>query len=42
MYATGVGYWRHFESELEPLRAALGDCLDRFADSKPRGGWIPY
>jgi tetratricopeptide (TPR) repeat protein len=32
MYATGIGYWRHFESELEPLRAALGDCLDRFAD----------
>ena len=33
LYASGVGYWRHFESELEPLRAALGDCLDRFPDS---------
>jgi tetratricopeptide (TPR) repeat protein len=33
MYSTGIGYWRHFESELEPLRAALGDCLDRFAHS---------
>jgi predicted Zn-dependent protease len=31
LYATGVGYWRHFQSELEPLRLALGDCLDRFA-----------
>jgi len=32
LYVSGVGYWRHFESELEPLRAALGDCLDRFVD----------
>jgi len=34
MYATGIGYWRHFESQLEPLRAALGDCLDRFAEPR--------
>ncbi len=27
LYTSGVGYWRHFESELEPLRLALGDCL---------------
>jgi tetratricopeptide (TPR) repeat protein len=30
LYTSGVGYWRHFESELEPLRESLGDCLDRF------------
>ncbi len=32
LYSTGVGYWRHFERELEPLKLSLGDCLDRFAD----------
>ena len=32
LYVSAVGYWKHFESELEPLRAALGDCLDRFAE----------
>jgi tetratricopeptide (TPR) repeat protein len=31
IYTTSVGYWRNFESELEPLRRALGDCLKRFA-----------
>ncbi len=31
LYSSGVGYWRRFEGELEPLRSALGDCLDRFA-----------
>ena len=30
LYRSGVGYWRHFEPQLEPLRLALGDCLDRF------------
>ena len=30
LYSSGVGYWRHFERELEPLREALGDCLERF------------
>ncbi len=30
IYSSGVGYWRHFEKELQPLRAALGDSLDRF------------
>jgi tetratricopeptide (TPR) repeat protein len=34
LYASGVGYWRHFESELQPLRRALGDCLERFADTR--------
>jgi tetratricopeptide (TPR) repeat protein len=33
LYASGIGYWRHFEKELEPLRAGLGDCLDGFADA---------
>ena len=32
LYTSGVGYWRHFERELEPLRQALGDCLERFED----------
>ena len=31
LYTTGMGYWRHFEKELEPLRQALGDSLQRFA-----------
>jgi tetratricopeptide (TPR) repeat protein len=30
LYTSGVGHWRHFERELEPLRRALGDCLGRF------------
>ena len=29
LYTSGVGYWRHFETELEPLRRALGDSFDR-------------
>ncbi|HEX9473667.1 MAG TPA: sulfotransferase [Steroidobacteraceae bacterium] len=31
LYSSGVGYWRHFAAELEPLRRALGDSLDRLA-----------
>jgi tetratricopeptide (TPR) repeat protein len=31
IYTSGVGHWRHFEQELEPLRQALGDSLERFA-----------
>ena len=31
IYSSGVGYWKHFESELAPLRRALGDVLPRFA-----------
>lgn len=31
LYTSGVGYWKHFEAELEPLRRALGDSLERFA-----------
>jgi tetratricopeptide (TPR) repeat protein len=32
LYRTGLGYWRKFERELEPLRNALGDALDRFPE----------
>ena len=31
LYASGVGYWKHFAQQLEPLRASLGDCLERFS-----------
>jgi tetratricopeptide (TPR) repeat protein len=31
LYASGVGYWRHFSAQLEPLRQALGDSLERFS-----------
>jgi tetratricopeptide (TPR) repeat protein len=30
IYTSGVGHWRHFENELQPLRQALGDSLQRF------------
>ncbi len=30
LYASGVGYWKHFEFALDPLRRALGDGLERF------------
>jgi tetratricopeptide (TPR) repeat protein len=30
MYTSGIGHWRNFERQLEPLRLALGDCLERF------------
>jgi hypothetical protein len=30
IYTSSVGYWRHFEKELQPLRQALGDSLQRF------------
>jgi tetratricopeptide (TPR) repeat protein len=30
IYTSAVGYWRHYEKELEPLKRALGDCLARF------------
>ena len=33
LYTSGVGYWRHFEAQLAPLRRALGDSLDRFPES---------
>jgi len=30
LYDSGIGYWRAFAAELEPLRVSLGDCLHRF------------
>ncbi len=41
LYASGVGHWRRYEHELQPLRLSLGDCLRRFpALDLPRGaGW---
>jgi tetratricopeptide (TPR) repeat protein len=30
LYTSGIGYWRHFEKELQPLRQALGDSFERF------------
>ena len=33
LYTSGVGYWRHFARELEPLRRALGDSLARFEEA---------
>jgi hypothetical protein len=36
LYSSGVGYWRHFASELEPLRQALGDSLARFDEPAAR------
>jgi tetratricopeptide (TPR) repeat protein len=32
LYSSGVGYWRHFARELEPLRLALGQSLARFEE----------
>jgi tetratricopeptide (TPR) repeat protein len=29
LYTSGIGYWRHFAHELEPLRRALGAALER-------------
>ena len=30
IYDSGIGHWRRFDTELAPLRRALGDCLARF------------
>ncbi len=30
IYDSGIGHWRRFETQLEPLRRALGACLERF------------
>jgi tetratricopeptide (TPR) repeat protein len=30
IYDSGIGYWRNFESQLEPLRRSLGATLARF------------
>jgi tetratricopeptide (TPR) repeat protein len=31
IYASGIGYWKHFENELEPLMRSLGDSIERFS-----------
>jgi tetratricopeptide (TPR) repeat protein len=31
IYDSSIGHWKHFESELEPLRRSLGSSLARFA-----------
>lgn len=30
IYTSSLAHWRNFESQLQPLRAALGNALDRF------------
>ncbi len=32
LYRSAVGYWKHFDALLEPLRRSLGDSLERFAE----------
>ncbi len=32
IYASGIGQWRHYSRELEPLRRSLGDVLERFPE----------
>jgi len=32
LYRSAVGYWKHFEAELEPLQRSLGDSLARFEE----------
>ena len=34
LYTSGVGYWRHFEAQLAPLRRALGTSLARFSEAE--------
>jgi len=31
IYDSGIGHWRHFSAQLEPLRRSLGPALERFA-----------
>jgi tetratricopeptide (TPR) repeat protein len=33
LYTSGVGYWKHFATQLDPLRRALGSCIERFTDA---------
>ena len=33
IYRDGIEHWRNYEPWLEPLKAALGDALDRYPDS---------
>jgi tetratricopeptide (TPR) repeat protein len=36
IYSSSIGYWRHFEAQLVPLRDALGDALERFRSLEQR------
>ena len=42
IFREGVDHWRHYERWLDPLKAALGDVLDRYPDvpdfAKARAG----
>jgi FimV-like protein len=31
LYTSGVGYWKRFAPQLQPLQESLGDCLKRFS-----------
>jgi tetratricopeptide (TPR) repeat protein len=33
LYSSGVGYWKNFEAQLEPLRRALGRSMERFGEA---------
>lgn len=33
LYASGVGYWRRFERELQPLAQSLGTCIEEFCST---------
>jgi len=35
IYDTGIGHWRHYSAQLEPLRRSLGSALDRFSGLVP-------
>jgi hypothetical protein len=30
IYTSGIGFWRHYETELEELREVLEPILDRY------------
>ena len=32
LYSTGIGYWKNFAAQLEPLRGALGEALQSFRE----------
>jgi len=32
LYSSGVGYWKNFAAQLEPLKVALGESLQRFPE----------
>ena len=47
LYTSGIGYWRHYEKWLDPLKKALGTVLEaypavpEFAPSAPAGTAFP-